>query len=182
MSLVATPAPTLREAEATDIDALLALEHAAFVSDRADRRAIRHAIASPSMTVIVALIDDDDGPVLVGAAVLERRRGSRLARLSSIAVAPGRAGLGLGGHLLDATEAAAARHGCTHLRLEVRADNGAGIRLYERRGYVCFATRPDYYEDGMEAWRYEKALAGANVSARGAGAERARHGARKKSA
>ena len=31
-------------------------------------------------------------------------------------------------------------------------------RLYERRGYSRFAVQPDYYEDGMEAWRYERAL------------------------
>ena len=58
---------------------------------------------------------------------------------------------------LDAPEAARAQ-GCDRLRLEVRADNGAGIRLYQRRGYTRFAVRPDYYEDGMEAWRYERAL------------------------
>jgi ribosomal-protein-alanine N-acetyltransferase len=153
------PIVTLREAQSGDLDALVALEHAAFASDRAERRAIRHAITSPSMTLVVALVDDASAaPVLVGAATIERRRGSRSARLSSIAVSPARAGLGLGGRLLDAAEAEARRHGCTRLRLEVRADNGAGIRLYERRGYVRFAVRPDYYEDGMEAWRYEKDL------------------------
>ena len=67
-------------------------------------------------------------------------------------------GLGLGSLVLDAAEADARAHGCTRLRLEVRADNGAGIRLYERRGYLRFAVIPDYYEDGMEAWRYEKSL------------------------
>ena len=59
----------------------------------------------------------------------------------------------------------------------MRADNGAGIRLYERRGYVRFAVRPDYYEDGMEAWRYEKALVqdpGASAGGSTAAARRAR--------
>jgi ribosomal protein S18 acetylase RimI-like enzyme len=154
-----TPAIAIRPARIEDLDALAALEHAAFSSDRAERRAIRHAIRSPSMTVLVALADDGEGPaMLVGAATLERRRGSRNARLSSIAVSPARAGLGLGGLVLDAAEADARAHGCTHLRLEVRADNGAGIRLYERRGYTRFAVIEDYYEDGMEAWRYVKAL------------------------
>ncbi|KQP69917.1 GCN5 family acetyltransferase [Methylobacterium sp. Leaf112] len=153
------PAIAIRPARIEDLDALVALEHAAFSSDRAERRAIRHAIRSPSMTVLVALADDGEGPaMLVGAATLERRRGSRNARLSSIAVSPARAGLGLGGLVLDAAEADARAHGCTHLRLEVRADNGAGIRLYERRGYTRFAVIEDYYEDGMEAWRYVKAL------------------------
>ena len=153
------PEPAIRTATLADLDALVALEHAAFATDRAERRAIRHAILSPTMDVLAALIDAPDGePVLVGAAVLERRRSSRIARLASIAVAPNRGGLGLGGKLLDAAEARARAHGCDRLRLEVRADNGAGIRLYERRGYTRFEVRADYYEDGMEAWRYERDL------------------------
>ncbi len=151
----ARPEPEVRPATVGDLDALVALEHAAFATDRAERRAIRHAIRSPTMDVLVALLDGD---VLVGAAVLERRRASRIARLASIAVAPNRGGLGLGGRLLDVAEETARAHGCDRLRLEVRADNGAGIRLYERRGYTRFAVRPEYYEDGMEAWRYERRL------------------------
>ncbi|MFE1599095.1 GNAT family N-acetyltransferase [Methylobacterium sp. ID0610] len=146
----------IRPATRADLDALVALEAAAFAGDRAERRAIRHAIDSPTMSVLVAL----DGAVLVGAATIERRRTSRVARLSSIAVAPSRGGTGLGRILLDAVEAEARRHGCARLRLEVREDNGPGIRLYERAGYRRFATVPRYYEDGTTAWRYEKALGG----------------------
>ncbi|KQU35128.1 GCN5 family acetyltransferase [Methylobacterium sp. Leaf94] len=160
-SIQPDPAPVveIRPATLADLDALVALEHAAFASDRAERRAIRHAIRSASMSLLVALTHDAAGQAtLVGSATLERRRGSRSARLSSIAVSPARAGLGLGSLVLDAAEADARTHGCARLRLEVRADNGAGIRLYERRGYTRFAVIPDYYEDGMEAWRYEKTL------------------------
>lgn len=154
-----TPAVAIRTAVPADLDALVALEHAAFSGDRAERRAIRHAIRSPSMTLLVAVMADDEGrETLVGAATIERRKGSRNARLSSIAVSPARAGSGLGRLVLDAVEADARSHGCRMLRLEVRADNGAGIRLYERRGYERFAVIPDYYEDGMEAWRYAKPL------------------------
>ena len=153
-------AVTVRIAHAADLDALMALEHAAFATDRAERRAIRHAIRSPSMSLLVAVATDPDAEaeLLVGAATLERRRTSAVARLSSIAVAPSRAGHGLGGLLLAAAEAEARRHGLARLRLEVRADNGVGIRLYERHGYRRYGTKPDYYEDGMEAWCYEKAL------------------------
>lgn len=160
-SIKADPAPVveIRPATLADLDALVSLEHAAFASDRAERRAIRHAIRSASMSLLVAITHDAAGQeTLVGSATLERRRGSRSARLSSIAVAPARAGLGLGSLVLDAAEADARAHGCARLRLEVRADNGAGIRLYERRGYTRFAVIPDYYEDGMEAWRYGKSL------------------------
>ncbi len=150
---------TIRPAVPADLDALVALEHAAFATDRAERRAIRHAIRSATMSLLAALAREAGEDILVGAATLERRRTSGVARLSSIAVAPSRAGQGLGGLLLDAAEADALSHDRTRLRLEVRADNGAGIRLYERRGYVRYGTKPDYYEDGMEAWCYEKTLA-----------------------
>lgn len=40
----------IRPARLADLDALVSLEHAAFTTDRAERRAIRHAIRSVSMT------------------------------------------------------------------------------------------------------------------------------------
>ncbi|UMY19063.1 GNAT family N-acetyltransferase [Methylobacterium organophilum] len=151
-------APTIRPARIADLDALVALEHAAFAGDRAERRALRHAIRSPSMSLLVAVAQERDGDLLIGAATLERRKTSRIARLSSIAVSPARAGQGLGAQLLAAAEADSRRHGRTRLRLEVRVDNGPAIRLYERSGYVRYGAKPDYYEDGTEAWCYEKAL------------------------
>ncbi len=149
----------VRPAQFADLDALVALEHAAFATDRAERRALRHAIRSASMSLLVAVAKDAGVDVLVGAATVERRRTSRSARLSSLAVAPGRTGTGLGRQLLEAAEAEARAHGCDRLRLEVRADNGGGIRLYERGGYARTGIKPGYYEDGMAAWRYEKTLA-----------------------
>ena len=46
------PEPTIRTATLADLDALVALEHAAFATDRAERRAIRHAIRSPTMDAV----------------------------------------------------------------------------------------------------------------------------------
>ena len=51
------------------------------------------------------------------------------------------------------------------MRLEVRADNAAARKLYESTGYARIAVLPDYYEDGAAAWRYEKALGKAPVTA-----------------
>lgn len=149
---------TVRLARLADLDALVALENASFAADRATRRAIRYALRSPTMSLLAAVAPDADSEVLVGAATLERRRNSGTARLSSIAVAPSRAGQGLGRVLLDAAEAEALAQGCVHLRLEARTDNGAALRLYERHGYRRYAIKPGYYGDGTAAWCYEKAL------------------------
>jgi ribosomal protein S18 acetylase RimI-like enzyme len=87
------------------------------------------------------------------------RRCSTIARLYSIAVDPVARGSGLGAALLAAAERAARRRGVRRLRLEVRQDNPAAIALYETRGYRRIGARAAYYEDGADAWRYERALA-----------------------
>ena len=145
----------IRAAEPDDLDALDALERAAFTGDRAERRAIRHAIRSPTISLLVAV---GWGEVLLGAVTVERRRGALRAHLTSIATAPGQGGLGVGRALLTAAEDEARAHGFRALRLEVRADNAAAIRLYERAGYARFRVVPGYYEDGSAAWRYERDL------------------------
>src|SRR5690606_41992509 len=61
--------------------------------------------------------------------------GSGVARLYSIAVAPGFGGKGVGRALLDAAEKAAFDHDRMMLRLEVRQDNARAIAIYEKAGY-----------------------------------------------
>jgi len=51
-----------------------------------------------------------------------------------------------------------ARQGCTRLGLEMRADNAAPQRLYDRAGYRRVRVLEGSYEDGMAAWRYGKTL------------------------
>lgn len=145
-----------RPAESRDLDALERLEQGAFEADQLDRRALRHAILSPTILALVAEGRRDD---LDGYALVQVRRGSRIGRLTSVAVAKAAAGRGLGRTLIAAAEDAAREAGCDRMRLEVRADNERAIQLYERGGYRRIATVPDYYEDGTAALRFEKALA-----------------------
>ncbi len=137
-----------------DLDALVALEEAAFPGDRMSRRALARNITSPSLCFLAAR----DGKALIGHALVAFRAGSSLARLYSLAVLPGLTGQGLGRKLLAAAERQARTRGAERLRLEVRADNKPAIRLYDSAGYALFATVPDYYEDGQAALRYEKPL------------------------
>ncbi len=145
----------IRPATEADVGTMEGIETAVFPTDRSTRRQILHAIRAPT---ILCLVADRDGAV-EGYATTEFRRGARVGHLASIAVAPDAAGRGLGRALLSAAEAGARARGCDRLRLEVRADNEAARRLYDRAGYVRFAQEADYYEDGTSAWRYEKALA-----------------------
>lgn len=157
-----TAAVRVRRAELSDLDDLVALEQATFDSDRLSRRQYRRHLDSGSALVLVASANHRH---FLGCAVVFFRKGSRVARLYSIASRPEARGKGVGTALLDAAEAAARRRHCTALKLEVRVDNTDGIRLYERSGYRRIGLLEGYYEDGADGWRYEKRLAGATPNA-----------------
>jgi len=147
----------VRHATPADLDALVALELGAFRGDRMSRAQYRRHLASPRAAVLVA---DAPGEGLLGSALVFFRAGSTLARLYSIAAAPAARGRGIGKALLAAAEDAARARGCRALRLEVRVDNAAAVALYEGAGYRRIGSYAGYYEDGADAWRYEKDLGG----------------------
>lgn len=144
----------IRAAEPRDLGGLVALENEAFAGDQLDRRAFRYALQSSTIDMLVA----EGGSTMLGYVQIQRRTGSTLARLTSVAVAKAGAGQGIGSKLVAAAEALARKHGCRRMRLEVRADNARARSLYERTGYALFTTVADYYEDGEAALRFEKAL------------------------
>lgn len=152
-----TPARDLvriRRARVADLARLVEIENSVFATDRMSARQWRRHIASDAADVLVA----ERASAVVGAAVVFHHARHGIARLYSIAVAPEARGAGIGEKLLAAVEREARRRGRTRCRLEVRKDNAAARRLYERRGYRAFGTRAGYYEDGADAVRYEKAL------------------------
>lgn len=146
---------TCRPARPGDLAELLRLEQAAFRTDRLSRRRLRWLLGSPSSRFLVA----EQSGRIIGYALVLTRRGSRAARLYSIAVAAGHAGRGIGRRLLEAAERSAAAAGAERLRLEVRADNAAAQHLYASSGYGRIADLENYYEDGAAGFRYEKRLA-----------------------
>jgi len=154
-SLPATAAVCVRRAELSDLDDLVALEQHAFDSDRMSRAQFRRHLESDSAQVLIASAHHRR---FLGAAVVFFRRGSRVARLYSLAGHLDGRGLGIGSALAAAVEVAARARHCHALRLEVRGDNDRAIALYERLGYRRIGLLPGYYEDGADGWRYEKRL------------------------
>lgn len=168
----------IRKARTQDLNALLALENLCFSSDRLSRRSFRHFLNAqgknsaqnkpgvqnskadelPTSSLWLVLENDQPDAEVIGYGLLLFRRGTRLARLYSIAVSPNHQGKGIAGLLLDTLEQEAADLNLVFLRLEVRQDNQPAIGLYEKRGYRRFGTIKDYYEDGQTALRMEKRL------------------------
>ncbi len=150
-----TASVRVRRAETSDLDDLVTLEDRTFDSDRMTRDQYRRHLDSDSALVLVASANHRR---FLGTAVVFFRKGSRVARLYSLASQPESRGKGVGTALVEATEAAARQRRCTCLRLEVRTDNASAIKLYERLGYRWIGLLPNYYQDGADGWRYEKQL------------------------
>lgn len=145
----------IRPAELRDIDALVEIEDRVFNTDRLSRRSFRYMLTKANA---VTRLDEEAGRVR-GYVMVLFHHGTSLARLYSIAVHPEFQGQGVGSILVEAAEAAALEHDCAYMRLEIRRDNPASIKLFIRNGYRQFGKYEDYYEDHMEALRFEKALA-----------------------
>jgi len=144
----------LREVENDDLEPLLRLEKAAFDTDRLSRRSFRHWISGGKRAFLVATVDG----TLAGYILVIYHRGTRLARLYSIATDPRFRGRGIARRLIEAGERAASDSGRFIMRLEVATDNRAAIALYESLGYVTFGSYLDYYDDHGDAARMQKRI------------------------
>jgi ribosomal protein S18 acetylase RimI-like enzyme/predicted double-glycine peptidase len=149
-----TPAGRLRAAVGTDLEELLRLEALAFSHDRLSRRSFRRWLRHQSCVFLVG--DDPEG--LCGYILVILRRGTRLARLYSLAVDPACRGRGLASLLISAAELAARQRGSLHMRLEVAQNNEPAITLYQKLGYRQFGLYRHYYEDSSDALRLEKPI------------------------
>src|SRR6266545_3062110 len=146
--------PRLRPGRPADLDALARLEQRVFRGDRVSRRGFRRFVGSPRAALIVA----DADAALAGYALVLFRKGSNIARLYSIAVAPQFAGRGLGSALLAAAEQAAIDNDRVAMRLEVHENNAKAIARYRKAGYNLFGRHFQYYSDRGHALRFEKRL------------------------
>ena len=157
----------IRPAVAQDVDALVALENASFDGDRLSRRQFRYMLARAQAVLLVATEPAPAAgapaatalPPLLGYVLVLFNRATSVARLYSIAVDARARGRGVGKTLVAAAERATWDADRAYLRLEIRRDNTASQRLFQGLGYRRFGVLSNYYQDHMEALRYEKQLA-----------------------
>ena len=149
----------IREATSADFDELLAIEQQCFASDRLSRRSFKHHLQSEHSVLIVADRPQANKPsMLAGYALCLLHKGTRLARLYSLAVLPTMQGMSVGKRLLEESEQIAAANGRLFMRIEVAESNQSAINLYKRQGYRVFGEYHDYYDDHQDALRMQKTV------------------------
>lgn len=141
-------------AQLDDLDSLLHLENQVFTSDNINRRQMKRFIQSRHCLLFVAKENDK----LAGYALVLFNQATQLARIYSIAVSPDFRGQGVADELLILCEQHTVERGYITLRLEVREDNFAAIRLYEKHGFKPLKTLIHYYDDLIDGLRMQKRL------------------------
>ena len=143
---------TPRPATLADLDDLVRLENTCFTADRLSRRSLRHFITKSHSKFWVM------GSPAVAYGLVLFHRGTSLARIYSLAVAPEARGRGYARQLIEAMEASAIAEGALFIRLEVADDNLSALHLYQSFGYEPIRRLTEYYEDGHDGIRMEKRL------------------------
>jgi ribosomal protein S18 acetylase RimI-like enzyme len=136
------------------LEALLILEQRCFSSDQLSRRSMRRFLASEHSVFLVAMHEGQ----CVGYLLIVFHRGTRLARLYSIAVDSQWRGQGVARNLMSSGEAESQRRGAFYFRLEVNNTNAGAIALYQALGFVNFGFIHDYYGDHSDALRMQKRI------------------------
>ena len=133
----------LRPAAGHDLDAIVAIERAAF-SDPWSAASFAGLHSNPRTRMTVA----DDGGRIVAYTVLMIAPPD--ADLANLAVAPLDKGRGIGKMLVADVIRAARAAGAHHVYLEVRESNARALAMYERAGFRTVGQRRRYYNDPVE--------------------------------
>ncbi len=144
----------IRTATLQDLDFLQNLEQRCFTTDILSRRNFLYLLTKASAHTLV----DEKKGTLRGYATFLFRTDSTSARLYSFATDPQYRRQGIALRLLRAGEKIAKQRHCLSLRLETRLDNVAMQRLVTQCGYQSFGRLAHYYEDEMDALRFQKFL------------------------
>jgi ribosomal-protein-alanine N-acetyltransferase len=142
-----------RKAIPGDANAIGQIERASFLhaGERFGDRRVQYLIRSPRAVVMVAEAKEGIWGWIAGFAWVRGRE--PWGRVYALAVHPDARGRKLGALLLDQMIDALHQAGAGRIFLEVRPDNHAAIRLYEKAGFVTCQQLPNYYGPGRPAQR-----------------------------
>jgi ribosomal-protein-alanine N-acetyltransferase len=143
-----SPNVRLRDLEWTDLARLAELEQELFADDAWSEATWWSELGARPRRDYVVAVSADGRPAgtIVGYAGLDVS--GDVADVMTVATAPAAQGRGIGRLLLDELVRRAVTHGVEAVLLEVRADNDAARRLYDRAGFEVISVRRRYYQPG----------------------------------
>lgn len=144
----AHPPFLVRSATLQDLNTLLSIERTSFSTDLISRASFRRFIRRGTARLLVA---DAGLEAIAGYVLLLTRKGSRRARIHSLAADPEWRGKGVGAFLLGAALSTAREWHMNEVWLEVREENAPARKLYANNGFTIVSRRVGFYADGAAA-------------------------------
>jgi ribosomal protein S18 acetylase RimI-like enzyme len=141
----------IRRAGIWDIEALDAVERAAFNFGRFSRTIIIGFLKHPDSVTYVAEQDRVLGSIIIFFH-------EKSAEIASIGVLPEARRRGIATALMKKAEEHALNRGVRNLSLHVSVENISAIKLYVKLGYQYESRVPDYYGRGKDAYVMSKSL------------------------
>ncbi len=138
----------LRRAVAADLDAVIAIERAAYPQDAWSADAMASQLENPNTCYLIA----EESGAVVGYAGMLAPRGAESAEVHTVTVTETHRRRGIGRRMLVTLLEEAAERGAKEVFLEVRVDNPAAQDLYRSLGFEVLGVRPRYYQpEGVDA-------------------------------
>ena len=124
---------------------LAALHEGCFAPPRAwDDRAMARLLAMPGVCALIATQTPADGEEAPAGFIMTRLAADE-GEILTLCVLPAMRRKGIGARLLSAALAGLGMEGARRVFLEVAADNGPALALYEAAGFARTGLRPGYY-------------------------------------
>ena len=148
---------TVRKALLSDLNFLVNLENSCFPSHRrSNRRSLRCSLSSPSQSVLIIELQDQQASQQAGAAIIINYK--KTLRIYSIAILPRFQGLGLGNTLINHINEFTGLNGFEKISLEADINNKKLISWYQKHGFVSSDIIEHYYAENEHAVRMKKSL------------------------
>lgn len=126
-----------------DLDRLYKIELECFDREAFSKRQIARLLSDLDCVNLVAKTDSDIVGFIIGSIFFNQKL--RVGRILTIDVMPSHRRRGVAEKLLLEIEKIFREIGAESSQLEVREDNIAALRLYQKLGYVRIATLKEYY-------------------------------------
>jgi len=134
---------TIEDASIRHLDRLYEIEMECFEKEAFAKQQIAHLLTDNNSVGLVAKVNGEIAGFIIGMIYAERS--SLTGHILTIDISPSHRRKGIAQRLLREIEDIFKEKGVTTLRLEVREDNIAALRLYRKLGYKKIARLKGYY-------------------------------------
>jgi len=147
---------TLKPADLRNLEELFRIERECFTLEAFSKEQIASLLRNPNATGLLVKVDGEVAGFVIG--LIENHEKAKVGHVYTIDVAVKYRRKGIGIRLLKEIENTFVKQGVETSYLEVRTDNQAARRLYQKQGYHEIESLDNFYSTGVHGLRLKKQL------------------------